>query len=174
MQQAHHGIDVSRWQENSSDRRATVDGAKLRRSEHLSSQIRAGGREKPDFAGGLGGKRDLRLAARTAAQLAFAQAPAVGTGAIPLRESTSGCGAENLNLHEIAKCCGDVGWKQAKTETQTPARHSKRALQGVNEELQLGVGVRADFAIEVDFFVLRGDPFHERRSLASGITAEGE
>ena len=28
------------------------------------------------------------------------------------------------------------------------------------EELQLGVGVRADFAVQVDLFVLRGCPFH--------------
>jgi len=32
--------------------------------------------------------------------------------------------------------------------------------------LKLGVGVRANFAIEVDFFVLRGNPFHGRGSLA--------
>jgi hypothetical protein len=31
--------------------------------------------------------------------------------------------------------------------------------------LELGVGVRADFAVQVDLFVLRGNPFHERRSL---------
>jgi len=31
--------------------------------------------------------------------------------------------------------------------------------------LKLGVGVRANFAIEVDFFVLRGNPFHGYGSL---------
>jgi len=30
--------------------------------------------------------------------------------------------------------------------------------------LKLGVGVRADFAVQVDLFVLRGNPFHERSS----------
>jgi len=30
------------------------------------------------------------------------------------------------------------------------------------EGLELGVGVRVDFAVEVDLFVLRGNPFHER------------
>ncbi len=33
------------------------------------------------------------------------------------------------------------------------------------EGLQLGVGVRADFAVEVDLFVLRSNPFHEQCSL---------
>jgi len=33
------------------------------------------------------------------------------------------------------------------------------------EGLQLGVGVRADFAVQVDLFVLRSNPFHERCSL---------
>jgi hypothetical protein len=31
--------------------------------------------------------------------------------------------------------------------------------------LKFGVGVRADFAVQIDLFVLRGDPFHERGSL---------
>jgi hypothetical protein len=35
----------------------------------------------------------------------------------------------------------------------------------VLEGLKLGVGVRADFAVQVDLFVLRGNPFHEQCSL---------
>jgi hypothetical protein len=35
----------------------------------------------------------------------------------------------------------------------------------VFDGLKFGVGVRADFAVEIDLFVLRGDPFHERCSL---------
>ena len=31
--------------------------------------------------------------------------------------------------------------------------------------LEFGVGVRADFAVQVDHFVLRGNPFHERAPL---------
>jgi hypothetical protein len=41
------------------------------------------------------------------------------------------------------------------------------------EGLQFGVGVRADFAVEIDLFVLRGNPFHVRRSL-SEMTARRE
>jgi hypothetical protein len=34
-----------------------------------------------------------------------------------------------------------------------------------NRKLKLGVGVRADFAIQIDLFVLWGDPFHGSGSL---------
>jgi hypothetical protein len=37
--------------------------------------------------------------------------------------------------------------------------------KGVLDGLKLGVRVRADFAVQVDLFVLRGNPFHERCSL---------
>jgi hypothetical protein len=37
-------------------------------------------------------------------------------------------------------------------------------------ELEFGVGVRAYFAVEIDLFVLRGDPFHEWRSLSEMTT----
>jgi hypothetical protein len=40
------------------------------------------------------------------------------------------------------------------------------------EELELGVGVRADLAIEIDLFVLRGDPFHGERSLSEMTTGK--
>jgi len=46
---------------------------------------------------------------------------------------------------------------------QEPAYESGRYTRML-EGLELGVGVRADFAIQVDLFVLRGNPFHERRS----------
>jgi hypothetical protein len=32
----------------------------------------------------------------------------------------------------------------------------------VFDRLKFGVGVRTDFAVQIDLFVLRGDPFHER------------
>jgi len=41
------------------------------------------------------------------------------------------------------------------------------------EGLKLGVGVRADFAVQVDLFVLRGNPFHERCSFRE-LNDEGE
>jgi len=34
-------------------------------------------------------------------------------------------------------------------------------------ELEFGVGVRTDFAIQVNFFMLRGNPFHRRLSFSS-------
>jgi hypothetical protein len=44
----------------------------------------------------------------------------------------------------------------------------------VLEGLKLGVGVRADFAVQVDLFVLRGNPFHERCSLKGVEQRKGE
>jgi hypothetical protein len=47
----------------------------------------------------------------------------------------------------------------------TPLR--SRQPEFYNEkELQFGVGVRADFAVQVDLFVLRGNPFHASCSFA--------
>jgi hypothetical protein len=42
--------------------------------------------------------------------------------------------------------------------------------QDQSRELELGVGVRVDFAVQIDLFVLRGYPFHGRVSLE--MTAE--
>jgi len=36
---------------------------------------------------------------------------------------------------------------------------------GLLGRLEFGVGVRADLAVEVDLFVLRGNPFHVRALL---------
>jgi len=49
-------------------------------------------------------------------------------------------------------------------EDKKPASEGGRHLS-MPGRLKLGVGVRADFAVQIDFFVLRGDPFHERGSL---------
>ena len=73
-----------------------------------------------------------------------------------MREAPSGGRAEDLNAHEGTK--GDAG---EKTKCREPASESGRYTRAL-EELELGVGVRADFAVEVDLFVLRGNPFHER------------
>jgi len=46
----------------------------------------------------------------------------------------------------------------------------KRELEGRTiRELELGVGVRADFAVEIDLFVLGGYPFHGGGSLEINI-----
>ena len=70
---------------------------------------------------------------------AVAEAATVGTSAIPLGETAPGCGAEDSYAH-----CGTFA--------------SDRAMR--SEGLELGVGVGANFAVEVDLFVLRGNPFH--------------
>jgi hypothetical protein len=39
--------------------------------------------------------------------------------------------------------------------------------------LEFGVGVRADFAVQIDLFMLRCGPFHERRSF-DGVMQDPE
>jgi hypothetical protein len=40
--------------------------------------------------------------------------------------------------------------------------------------LELGVGVRANFAVKVDYFMLRGCPFHGRRSFGGYVKRNEE
>jgi hypothetical protein len=54
--------------------------------------------------------------------------------------------------------------KMRKGNTKATVPKNGRYME-VLEGLKLGVGVRADFAVQVDLFVLRGNPFHERCSL---------
>ena len=89
---------------------------------------------------------DLSLRARTRLQLAVAQSATVWTRAIPLGKATPGSGAEDFYAHS-----GTF----ANDRLARPDR------------LELGVGVRTNFAVEVDFFVLRGNPFHGGGSFGS-------
>jgi len=93
--------------------------------------------QKP--VGRIGGDCNLGLGSRTSLYLAVAEAATVRTGTIPLGKAAPGCGAEDSYAH-------------FSTFATDRIRRPKR--------LKLGVGVRANFAIEVDFFVLRGNPFH--------------
>ena len=94
--------------------------------------------------GGIGGYRHLSLGSRTGLYSAFAETATVRTSAIPLGKAAPGGGAENSYAH-----FGTFA--------------TERLMQP--KGLKLGVGVRANFAIEVDFFVLRGNPFHGYGSL---------
>ena len=60
----------------------------------------------------------------------------------------------------LAKAARDDKLTQKSEEPASESGHYK----GVLGILKLGVGVRADFAVQVDLFVLRGNPFHERGS----------
>jgi len=82
---------------------------------------------------------DLGLRAWASFNGAVAEAAAVSTRTIPLRKSAPGCGAEDFYAHS-GTIANDRRWR--------------------SEGLELGVGVGANFAVEVDPFVLRGDPFH--------------
>jgi hypothetical protein len=89
----------------------------------------------------------LSLGARTRFYVPVAQGAAVWTSAIPLGEAAPGCGAEDSYAHS--------------------GTFTKGPLSGGQDRLELGVGVRANFAIEVDFFVLRRNPFHGEGSFWS-------
>jgi len=56
------------------------------------------------------------------------------------------------------------GWTTRKRELEE--------FPGVRK-LEFGVGVRADFAVEIDLFVLRGDPFHGCGSLENYFGYKG-
>jgi hypothetical protein len=94
-------------------------------------------------------------------QHASAKTRTIGAGAIPLGEAAAGRGAKDFNAH-----------RQTHAGVENPAEKEweKPALFGGGyvcrtARLEFGVGVRTDLAVEVDLFVLRGNPFHERRSL---------
>jgi hypothetical protein len=59
-------------------------------------------------------------------------------------------GAPPGSRYEERPGSGPAFWKVAKISTRLGAGG-----------LEFGVGVRADFAVQIDFFVLRGGPFHE-------------
>jgi len=59
--------------------------------------------------------------------------------------------------------------KKEDLECEEPTSEGGR-YKGVLDGLEFGVGVRADFAVQVDLFVLRGNPFHEQCSLRSRTT----
>jgi hypothetical protein len=52
-----------------------------------------------------------------------------------------------------------LGTWEKKTPAKMPALRRIR-VNAKGEGLDFGVGVGVDFAVEVDFFVLRGGPFH--------------
>jgi hypothetical protein len=78
-----------------------------------------------------------------------------------LGKTAPGSGAEDLNAHDDTRT-GAIN--KANIKCNKPASESGR-YKGWLDGLKLGVGVRADFAVQVDLFVLRGNPFHERCSL---------
>ena len=95
-----------------------------------------------------------------------AEPGAIAACAIPLGEAAARCGAENFNFHEgtlqAAKRKCRPGWRNKDVQTQNGPIAA--AVGPHNSRLQFSVGVRADFAIQVDLFVLRGDPFHSHGS----------
>jgi hypothetical protein len=86
-----------------------------------------------------------------------------------LRESPSRSGAENLNAHRnevhTTKSLAILGNYQWGGKKRVPVLESAHYDRCRDYRLEFGVGVGADFAVQIDLFVLRGGPFHEQRSL---------
>ena len=104
----------------------------------------------------------MRLGARPGVKRSGAEPGAIAACAIPLGEAAACCGAENLDFHEGilqgAKRKCKPGWRNKDVQRQNGPIAA--AVGPHNSRLQFSVGVRADFAIQIDLFVLRGDPFH--------------
>ena len=111
----------------------------------------------------------MGLGARLGVNFPGAQTGAVAAGTIPLGKAAAGCGAENFDFHERtlqgAKRECEAGWSAKDLQTQNGPIAA--AVGPHNSRLQFSVSVRADFAIQIDLFVLRGDPFHSDCSLNS-------
>jgi hypothetical protein len=145
MKEAHHGVDISARQEHAADRcrrRSLIGRREFVHTNHLLAQIGRSAEQKPNF--GVERKDNLRLRAWASFHLAVAQTATVRTMTIPLGKAAPGCGSEDFYAH-----------------SRTPAS----LLAWRTECLELGVGVGADFAVEVNLFVPRGGPFHGNKLL---------
>src|SRR5258706_6214866 len=99
---------------------------------------------------------DLGLRSRRGFERTAAHARTVAAAEIPLGETTACSRAENLNAHVACPERWDA-CEQKKRDAQwrVPKCSQRRRLQ-------LGVGVRANFAIQGNLFVLRWRPFHDQ------------
>jgi len=91
--------------------------ALLARSEfgsgnNLRAQVRACADEEPDVTGIIGRERKLGLRAWLALEFTGAEACAVETSAVPLREAPTGSGAEDFNAHLRTR--GELGRENKK------------------------------------------------------------
>jgi hypothetical protein len=103
------------------------------------------------------------LGARITAQATFPKSPAICARAIPLWKAAPSGGAEDLNAHDRGTGRKRPAPKNKARNKEAPASKSGR-YKDVFDGLKFGVGVRADFAVQIDLFVLRGNPFHGRGS----------
>ena len=123
----------------------------------------------------------MSLGARLGAERGGSESRAIAAGAIPLGKAAAGRGAENFDFHEgiLPVASGDgkpgQGFGSAQTQNGPPPPQKSAATAGPTYTiLEFGVGVRADFAVQIDFFVLRGDPFHGDGSLNSDYQFAGQ
>ncbi len=103
VQKAGHLIDVRAGNRHRGDRRIACALARARlqfwRVQNLRAKVRRGIEQTPPLSGL--GDSDLRLRARLSANGAGPHSAAIATGAIPLRESSARCRAEDFYPHWI-------------------------------------------------------------------------
>ena len=109
----------------------------------------------------------MGLGARLGAKCSRAESRAITARAIPLGKAAACCGAENFDFHDgilqAAKRNRRPGWSSKVEQIQNGP--TVAAIGPHNSRLEFSVGVRADFAVQIDFFVLRGGPFHGEQLL---------
>src|SRR5215468_2281159 len=92
-------IQFSRREDNTCDRRIARSPSRMQLRSHLNLLAQVGGssQKKPGVV--IGAYSNLCLGTRLARKLPSAQLAAIGASAIPLRETSPGCRAEDLHLH---------------------------------------------------------------------------
>jgi hypothetical protein len=79
-----------------------------------------------------------------------------------LRESTTGSRTEDFDDHQTGSRARSGG-RQKRRQQANRVPNLRNPENGVGGNgLQFGVGVGADFAVELDLFVIRSYPFHQR------------
>jgi len=105
MEEAHEGVDIGGREENASDGSAggfVIRRGKLRRGQDLAAEVGGSAEKEPD--GAVGREGQLSLSAGLGLDGPRAKAGTVVAGAVPLREASAGCGAEDFNVHGRVSC----------------------------------------------------------------------
>ena len=81
-----------------------------------------------------------------------------------------------VGLHKLKPMPHGPKPMQHRLKPVPPGTHAeaRKGGLGYSGRLEFGVGVRANFAVQIDFFVLRGDPFHGRSSLRGTCSATAQ
>ena len=105
MEEAHDGVDIGGWEENATDGSArgfVVRRGELRSDQDLTAEVGRSAEKEPD--GAVGREGELNLSAGLRLDGPRAKAGTVVACAVPLRETSAGCGTEDFNVHGRISC----------------------------------------------------------------------